>query len=80
MDEATKAHLDAMEARLMGRLNGLEERMIERFRAVDLTLAAHTGLMHSHTEMTRSTNMLLEMLVNNNRDHGKRITDLENKP
>jgi hypothetical protein len=80
MDEEAKAAFvrleeaqHAMEVRLMGRINGLQENMIERFRAVDLTLAAHTELM-------RSTNTLLNMLVNSSLDHGKRITDLEKKP
>jgi hypothetical protein len=62
---------EAMEARLMARLNALQENMIERFRAVDITLAAHT-------ELTRSTNTLLQMLVNNSIDHGKRITRCRN--
>jgi hypothetical protein len=56
MDDETKAHLDAMEARLMGRINTLQEQMLDRFRGVDATLAAHTELM-------RSTNMLLNMLI-----------------
>jgi hypothetical protein len=73
MDEETKAHLDAMEAHLMGRINTLQEQMLDRFRGVDIALA-------SHTELMRSNNTLLTMLVATITDHGKRITGLENKP
>jgi hypothetical protein len=78
MDEETRAHLDAMEGRLMSRIDILQEQMVDRFRGVDTafrridaTLTAHTELMRSHTEMMRNTNTPL--------DHGKRITDLEKK-
>ena len=40
MDEETKGHLDAMEARLMGRINTNHEQMLDRFRGVELTLAS----------------------------------------
>ena len=71
-DDPILAAMAAMEARLMGRINALQENMIERFRAVDAMFAAQN-------ETTRSNNTLLTILVNNTLNYGKRITDLEGR-
>ncbi len=72
MDETTKAALEAMEARLMGRINANHEQMLERFRAVDITLTAMNNTLGTMTA-------LLNMLIVSLGDHAKRITDLEQK-
>lgn len=71
---------EATEARLMGRINTLQEQMLERFRGVDISLTAINQTLTAYGEMMRNTNLLLNMLVTGYGDHGKRITDLEGKP
>lgn len=66
MDEELKAHLDAMEGRLMERITGLQEQMVERFRSVE----ARLGSLETNTQ---SIVLLLT-------DFARRITDLERKP
>lgn len=56
--------LAAMEARLMARIDALQEQMLDRFRGVDAALAAHTELM-------RSNNTLPTTMVATLTDHGK---------
>lgn len=63
MNEATKAYLDAMEARLTGRITTLQDTMIERFRGVDAALRGIEIFLTTHTELMRSTNMLLTMIA-----------------
>lgn len=72
MDEATKAHLEAMEARLIARFDTLETVMLERFQAIDNALIAQDNLM-------RTIRRLIAALIATAGDHSRRITDLENK-
>lgn len=66
MDEELKAHLEAMEGRLMERITGLQEQMVERFRAVD----ARLGSLETNAQT-------IVMLLSS---FDKRITNLEDKP
>ena len=66
MDEELKLHLEAMEARLMGRITGLQEQMLDRFRATGETL--------------KTINTSLELMTSLLSDFARRITDLEKKP
>lgn len=66
MDEELKAHLEAMEGRVMERITGLQEQMLERFRSVE----ARLGSLETNTQ---SIVMLLA-------GFDRRITDLEQKP
>ena len=57
MDDETRAHLEAMEARLMQRITGLQEQMLERFSAVDgrfRTIEGH--LVAINTTMSLAVN------------------------
>lgn len=72
MDEETRQHLEAMEARLMSRITGAQEALIERMRLNEMTIA---GLI----ELTRSGNILIGTLAGLMTDVGRRVTDLEKK-
>lgn len=48
MDEELKAHLEAMEGRLMARITGLQEQMLERFGAVERLLGLLGPLVVDH--------------------------------
>ena len=65
MDEELKAHLEAMEGRLMQRINTNHGIMLERFRSVE----ARLGSLETNTQ---SIVMLL-------RSFDQRITGLEEK-
>lgn len=80
MDEETKGHLDAMEARMMGRINTNHEQLLDRFRGVDATLAVTTEAIRAVNGTLSSLTVLMNMLVTSHGDHGRRITDLEKKP
>jgi len=72
MDDDTRAHLEAMEARLMGRITNAQEVLIERMRVNELAIA---GL----TELARSGNTLMATIAGLMTDMAKRVTDLEKK-
>jgi hypothetical protein len=72
MDEDTRNHLEAMEARLMSRITGAQEALIERIRGVEATVTALT-------ELARSGNTTMALLVSLMSDVGRRVTDLEKK-
>jgi hypothetical protein len=72
MDDDLKAYLDAMESRLMARINDNNERVLERMRGLETSVA---GL----TEVARSTNTLMGVLAANLSDIGGRVTRLEGK-
>ena len=72
MDDETRAFLEAMEARLMGRLNNAQEAIIERVRACESAIAALT-------EVARSGNTTMAVIANLLTDVARRVTDLEKK-
>jgi len=61
-----------LEARLMARINENQERLIERMRSNEMTMAALTAAMGALTELTRS----IAGLVTN---MDRRLTDLEKR-
>ncbi len=71
MDDETRVYLEAMEARLMGRLNNAQEAIIERVRACETSIA-------TLTEVARSGNTTMS-LVGNLTDEARRVTDLEKR-
>ena len=73
MDDETRTHLEAMEARLMGRLNNAQEAIIERVRACEASIAALT-------EVARSGNTTMSLIATLVGDVARRVTDLEKKP
>ena len=73
MDKETRAYLEAMEARLMGRMDDSQERMLERLRGFDTSVAALT-------EMARGTNTLMAAIAASLTDIAGRVTRLESKP
>ena len=79
MDDETRNHLEAMEARLMGRITGAQEALIERIRTVEATVAGLTTAVSGLTELARSTNTLMGTLAGLMTDVGRRVTDLEKK-
>jgi hypothetical protein len=72
MDDETRQHLEAMEARLMSRITGAQEALIERLRSCEASLAALT-------EVVRSTNTTMALIANLMTDVARRVTDLEKK-
>ena len=72
MDDDTRKHLEAMEGRLMGRLNNAQEAIIERVRACETSIAALT-------EVARSGNTTMSLIANLMSDVARRVTDLEKK-
>jgi hypothetical protein len=72
MDDELRAYLEAMETRLMIRINDNQEGLIERMRQFEMTMSA---LM----DLNRNTNNLLTLIVGVNTDLVKRMTDLEKK-
>ena len=83
MDKEMQAYLEAMEARLMGRMNENEahlmgrmndnqERLLERVRGLDTTVAVLA-------ELARNTNTLMTAIAASLTDLAGRVTRLENK-
>lgn len=70
MDDDTRLHLEAMEGRLMARLNGAQEAIIERLRACETSIA-------TLTEVARSTNTTMALIATMLGDVARRVTDLE---
>jgi hypothetical protein len=79
MDEETRQYLDAMEARLMSRITGAQEALIERIRTVEATVGGLAAAVAALTEIARTTNTLLGTLAALMADVGRRVTDLEKK-
>ena len=79
MDDETRQHLEAMEARLMSRITGAQEALIERIRTVEASVGGLAASVAALTELARTTNTTLTLLVNLMTDVGRRVTDLEKK-
>jgi hypothetical protein len=72
MDKEIRAYLDAMEARLMARMNDAQEAIIERVRSCETSIAALT-------EVARSGNTTMGLIAGMMGDVARRVTDLEKK-
>lgn len=72
MNDATRAYLDAMEGRLMARMNDAQETIIERVRACETSIAALT-------EVARAGNTTMSVIANLMGDMANRVTALEKK-
>jgi hypothetical protein len=79
MDDETRQHLEAMEARLMSRITGAQEALIERIRTVEASVGGLAASVAALTELARTTNTTLTLLVNLMSDVARRVTDLEKK-
>ena len=79
MDEETRQHLEAMEARLMSRITGAQEALIERIRTVEATVGGLAAAVAALTEIARTTNTMMGTLAGLMTDVGRRVTDLEKK-
>lgn len=86
MDNETRTYLEAMEARLMGRMNDSQEKLLERMRVNETALAALTASVTSLTEVARGTNNTLGAIValltvtsSGYSDLARRVTDLEKR-
>ena len=80
MDDETRAYLDAMEARLMGRMNDNQERALERMRGIEMSVSTLSVSVNALTEIARNTNTLLSVLTSSVVDIAGRVTRLESKP
>lgn len=65
--------LKAMEDRLMARITGLQEQMLDRFRAVDQRFDSIGATL-------KSMNTTLELMTSLLTDFAGRITHIEKKP
>lgn len=72
MDEATKAHLEAMEARLMTRIASFHAYTEKVFSQIE-------NVLNAEADLVRYTNALINRLIATAGDHSRRITDLEDK-
>jgi hypothetical protein len=79
MDKEIRAHLDAIEARLMARMNDAQEVIIERVRSCETSIRACETAIHALTEVARSGNTTMSMIAGMMVDVGRRVTDLEKK-
>lgn len=70
--DASTVHINALEARLMGRINDGNERVIERMRVLELSIA-------SLVELNRSTGTMLGMIASAVSDLAGRMTRIEGK-
>ena len=70
MDDDLRACLDAIESRLMGRLNDSNEQLREQVRWLETTVGILVGIDHN-------TNALLELVVKIMADSADRVTRLE---
>ncbi len=59
MDDATRAHLEAMEARLMTRLNDNQEQLLERMRINETAISYQRSQKLPAAQITRSRPLLL---------------------
>ncbi|MBV9250788.1 MAG: hypothetical protein JO227_16250 [Acetobacteraceae bacterium] len=73
------AHMDAIEGRLMARINDAQERLSERIGAVEKRIDGVDQQIVGLTELARGTNILLSTITGMLTDFGRRITDLEKK-
>jgi hypothetical protein len=81
MDDATRAYLEAMEARLMARINDNQEMFIDRMRLNDTTVAGLTRAVSELTDIARGTSNtlasmteLLATIARGQADPGRRTT------
>jgi len=79
MDDDTRAHLEAMEARLMSRITNAQEVLIERVRTVEAAISGLSAAVGALTELARSGNVLMSTIAGLMTDMARRVTDLEKK-
>jgi hypothetical protein len=77
MDDATRAYLDAMEARLMIRMNDNQEALLERLRANETATSALTEVARATNNTLATITALLSTIASAQSDLGQRVTDLE---
>ena len=78
-DDATRAHLDAMEARLMTGMNDNQEKLLERMRINETSVAALTEVARGTNNTLAAITALLSTIAGTRNDLGRRVTDLEGK-
>lgn len=80
MDDATRALLEAMEARLMARMNDNQERLLERLRTNEVGVTALTEVARGTNNLLASITSMLSTIASSQTDLARRVTDLEKKP
>jgi hypothetical protein len=80
MDDATRALLEAMEARLMARMNDNQERLLERLRTNEVGVTALTEVARGTNNLLASITSMLSTVASSQTDLARRVTDLEKKP
>jgi hypothetical protein len=79
MDDATRALLEAMEARLMARMNDNQERLLERLRISEVGVSALTEVARGTNNLLASITTMLSTIAGTQTDMARRLTDLEKK-
>ncbi len=90
MSDVTRGDLEAMEARLMARMNDTEARLmarmndnhetlLERMRINETAVAALTEVARGTNTALASISTLLTAIVGSQTDLGRRVTDLEKR-
>jgi hypothetical protein len=64
MDDDTRTHLEAMEARLMARINDSQEKLLERMRINETAVAALTEVIHGTNNTLATITTLLTIIAN----------------
>jgi hypothetical protein len=79
MDDDTRAHLEAMEARLMTRMNDNQKKLLERMRINETAESALTEVARGTNNRLAAITALLSTIASGQTDLGRRVTDLERK-
>ena len=79
MDDDTRVHLEAMEARLMIRMNDNQEKLLERMRISETAVSALTEVARGTNNTLAAITALLSTIASAQTDLGRRVNDLERK-
>jgi len=79
MDDDTRVHLEAMESRLMTRMNDNQEKLLERMRISETAVSALTEVARGTNNTLAAITALLSTIASAQTDLGRRVNDLERK-
>ncbi|MGD0104586.1 MAG: hypothetical protein ABSC06_11170 [Rhodopila sp.] len=79
MDDDTRVHLEAMEARLMTGMNDNQEKLLERMRISETAVSALTEVARGTNNTLAAITALLSTIASAQTDLGRRVNDLERK-
>jgi hypothetical protein len=63
LDTELRAHLEAMEARLVARMNDAEEKLLDQLRVTEMATAGLAATVSALAEVARRTQTMLATIV-----------------